>query len=246
MLLHRNKASSRLQPTNSRLTVYILSSQDSVVGKKIFITPRYAQTHAKKSFNGHQTLFLVREWGLDTILPVLMRSWYFIYIFYDDCKIFITPRYAQSRATFISPVTSFNDTSIYFGPGSDRDRLLEVPLIPARRFTTNDSIAIQITAVFNGSMLNERDRDPEVGITDGNNRNMFWIADINNYPRYPPCIPKHATGSPSKTLASSTTSWLKYFNNHSTLSTLTIHDIASICQALSHRCFSCFNSHLVL
>ena len=119
-------------------------------------------------------------------------------------KIFITPRYAQNQATFVSPVTTFNDTSIYFGPGSDRDRLLEVPLIPAGRYTINDSIAIQITAVFNGSMLNERDRDPEVGITDGNNRNMFWIADVNNYPRYPPCTPKYATGSPSKTLANVT------------------------------------------
>ena len=119
-------------------------------------------------------------------------------------KIFITPHYAQNQATFVSPVTTFNDTSIYFGPGSDRDRLLEVPLIPAGRYTINDSIAIQITAVFNGSMLNERDRDPEVGITDGNNRNMFWIADVNNYPRYPPCTPKYATGSPSKTLANVT------------------------------------------
>ena len=31
-------------------------------------------------------------------------------------KIFITPRYAQKHATFISTVVSFNDTSMYFGP----------------------------------------------------------------------------------------------------------------------------------
>ena len=88
-------------------------------------------------------------------------------------KMLITPRYAQNHATFISTLATFNDTSTYFAPGAGRQRLLEVPLIPAGRFTRNDSIAIQITAVMNGSMLNEQDRDPEVGITDHSTINMF-------------------------------------------------------------------------
>ena len=114
---------------------------------------------------------------------------------------FITPRYAQNHATFISTLATFNDTGIYFGAGRGGQRLLEVPLIPAGRFTRNDSIAIQITAVLNGGMLNQRDRDPDVGVTDGNMINMFRIHDINNYPRYFPCIPLSASGTLSKTFS---------------------------------------------
>ena len=63
-------------------------------------------------------------------------------------KILITPRYAQKHATFISTIVSFNDTSIYFGPWSTENKLLEVPLISAGRFARNESIAIQITATI--------------------------------------------------------------------------------------------------
>ena len=115
-------------------------------------------------------------------------------------KMFITPRYAQNQATFISTVTTFNDTGIYFGAGRGHQRLLEVPLIPAGRLTRNESIAIQITAVMNGGMLNvQRDRDPIVGITDGSSINVFRINDINNYPNSPPCFPASASGKLSKT-----------------------------------------------
>ena len=75
-----------------------------------------------------------------------------------------------------------------------------MPLIPAGRFTRNDSIAVQITAVMNGSMLNERDRDPEVGITDHTTINMFRIHDIYNYPGYPPCVPLSASGMLQRTV----------------------------------------------
>ena len=76
-----------------------------------------------------------------------------------------------------------------------------MPIIPAGRFTRNASIAIQITAVMNGSMLNERDRDPNIGITDGNLINMFWIADINNYPWSAPCNLNSASRTLSKTFS---------------------------------------------
>ena len=117
-------------------------------------------------------------------------------------KIFITPRYAQRHATFISTVVSFNDTSIYFGPYSTGAKLLEVPLISAGTFARNESISIQITAAMNGGMLNtRRDRDPHVGVTDGSTTNVFGIPDINNYPVYAPCIPIDATGTLSKTFS---------------------------------------------
>ena len=116
-------------------------------------------------------------------------------------KIFITPRYAQNHATFISTVVSFNDTSIYFGPGSIEAKLLEVPLISAGRFARNESIAIQITASMNGGMLNSGiDRDPIVGITDGNTTNLFVIPDITHYP-IRPCRLVAATAMEGKVLS---------------------------------------------
>ena len=115
-------------------------------------------------------------------------------------KVFITPRYAQRHATFISTVASFNDTSIYFGPYSNGAKLLEVPLISAGRFARNESIAIQITATMNGGMLNSGDRDPHVGVTDGSTTNLFSISDIYNYPARP-CRPLSASGLVGKVLS---------------------------------------------
>ena len=108
-------------------------------------------------------------------------------------KIFITPRYAQNHATFISTVARFNNTSIYFGPYSSGEKLLEVPLISAGKFVRNESIAIQITASMNGGILNSGDRDPHIGVTDGSTTNLFGIPDINHYPTTP-CAPVSASG----------------------------------------------------
>ena len=117
-------------------------------------------------------------------------------------KIFITPGYAQDHATFISTVSSFDDTNIYFGTGGSDRKLLEVPLIPAETFTRNESITIRITAAMDGGMLNSgHDRDPQVGITDGSMENTFWIVDINNYPVHAPCFPIDATGTLPKTFS---------------------------------------------
>ena len=111
-------------------------------------------------------------------------------------NIFITPRYAQDHATFISTVASINDTGIYFGTGSIGGKLLEVPLLPAGTFTRNESITIQITASMDGGMLNSgRDRDPQVGITDGSTANLFVIHDITNYPGWAPCLHISASGT---------------------------------------------------
>ena len=76
-----------------------------------------------------------------------------------------------------------------------------MPIIPAGRFTRNDSIAIQITVVLNGGMLNQGDRDPDVGVTDGSTTNLFRMLDISNYPRGPPCNPLSASGTLQKTFS---------------------------------------------
>ena len=113
-------------------------------------------------------------------------------------RFFITPHYAQNHATFISTIVSFTDTSIYFGPWNTESKLLEVPLISAGRFARNESIAIQITATMNGGMLNSRiDRDPIVGVTDGNTRNLFVMNDITQYPTAP-CKLASASGTVGK------------------------------------------------
>ena len=115
-------------------------------------------------------------------------------------KIFITPNYAQNQATFISPVVTFSNTSIYFGTGSNTTTLLEVPVIPAGRYTRNSSITIQITAAVDGQMLNAQiDRDPQVGVTDGSTNNRFWILDITNYRNRPPCQPVGVSETLTKT-----------------------------------------------
>ena len=88
---------------------------------------------------------------------------------------------------------------MYFGTGGSNRRLLEVPLIPAGRYTRNSSISIQITAAIDGAMLNTRDdRDPQIGVTDGRTANRFWILDINNYRNRAPCQHIYATGTLSK------------------------------------------------
>ena len=115
-------------------------------------------------------------------------------------KISITPRYAQNHATFISTVVRFNDTSMYFGPYSIEAKLLELPLISAGKFARDKPIAIQITATMNGGMLNSGDRDPILGLTDGNTTNLFVINDIIQYP-IRPCRLLSASGIPPKVIS---------------------------------------------
>ena len=117
--------------------------------------------------------------------------------------ILITPRYAQEHATVIGSYTTFETRSIYLGTGGqDTDIRLQVPIVPAGRFSANTSATIKITAALDGSMLNQSvDRDPRIGITDGRVMNDYEIVDVNNYPVWPPCYALSASGL-GKTLSS--------------------------------------------
>ena len=118
--------------------------------------------------------------------------------------ILITPRYAQEHATVIGSYTTFETRSIYIGAGGqDTDTRLQVPIVPAGRFSTNASVTVKITAALDGSMLNQHsvDRDPRIGITDGRVMNDYWFVDVNNYPDLPPCYALDASGL-RKTLSS--------------------------------------------
>jgi len=117
--------------------------------------------------------------------------------------ILITPRYAQEHATVIGSYTTFETRSIYIGNGGQRaDTRLQVPIVPAGRFSANASVTVKITAALDGSMLNQLvDRDPQIGITDGRVTYEYIIADINNYHNWPPCTALSASGL-RKTLSS--------------------------------------------
>jgi len=118
--------------------------------------------------------------------------------------ILITPHYAQEHATVTGSYTTFETRFIYIGTGGQAaDTRLQVPIVPAGRFSTNASVTVKITAALDGSMLNQRsvDRDVRTGITDGRVMNIYEIVDINNYPVWPPCYALSASGL-GKTLSS--------------------------------------------
>ena len=144
------------------------------------LTPIHSRVWGNYTYNNSVHIVAIYIRSLCSLLLI------FIHILYLQVlleKIFITPRYAQNQATFISTVASFSNTSIYFGTGSITTTLLEVPVIPAGRYTRNSFITIQITAAIDGAMFNtRRDRDVQFGVTDDSTENAFWIADVNNYP----------------------------------------------------------------
>ena len=95
--------------------------------------------------------------------------------------ILITPRYAQECATIIGSSTTFETRSIYLGPGGqDTDTRLQVPIVPAGRFSANASATIKITAALDGAMLGQQvDRDTRIGITDGRVMNKVSFIQGN-------------------------------------------------------------------
>ena len=116
--------------------------------------------------------------------------------------ILITPRYAQEHATVIGSSTTFETRSIYIGTGGrNADTRLQVPIVPAGRFSANASATIKITAALDGTMLNQIsvDRDPRISIADGRVMNEYQFHDINNYPdlshNYPDLSPCAAVSS---------------------------------------------------
>jgi len=135
----------------------------------------------------------------ELVLEILTQS-SFLLLQVQTETIVITPRYAQERATVIGNSTTFETRSIYIGSGGQAaDTRLQIPIVPAGRFSANASSAIKITAALDGRMLNERsDRDPLIGITNGRVTYEYVISDTNNYPTVP-CNAQNASGS-AKTL----------------------------------------------
>jgi len=137
----------------------------------------------------------------ELVLEILTQSSYLLLQVQTE-TILITPRYAQEHATVIGSYTTLETRSIYIGSGGQNaDTRLQVPIVPAGRFSANASITVKVTAALDGSMLNQQsvDRDPQISITDGRVMNEYQIHEINNYPTYPVCRAESASG-PQKTL----------------------------------------------
>ena len=109
-------------------------------------------------------------------------------------RIFIIPGNVQSLASVIHPRTTIEERAIYFGAETAGafEVLLEVPLASAGELDPHTSI--QITVAFDAEAPNiPVDNDPLIGIADGVNRYLFFVADLTNYPSSPPCTPYKAT-----------------------------------------------------
>ena len=100
----------------------------------------------------------------------------------------MTPYNIEFLATFLSPTAAIEGRVIYFGPGAAIDeKLLTVPI---GLIDPHDTVVV--TVGLNKSHPNQPnvDSDPNIGISDGDNENLFEIVDANNYPRWPPCRPR--------------------------------------------------------
>ena len=128
----------------------------------------------------------------------------------------MTPQNIEYYATFIHPGVHIQPTVIQFGPRSDDEPLLEVPIGQIDQHAT---VVITLGQDKAHSSTPGVDSDYRVGISDGTNINVFEVPDANNYPQWGPCYPIDATRDgdtvPHGTPASATykftfTPWSKF------------------------------------
>ena len=90
----------------------------------------------------------------------------------------LTPDNIEYWATFLHSSATIQDRVIHFGTGAANEKLLEVPLGQIDPHAT-----IVITVGLNNSHPNTpADSDPRIGISDGTNTNVWWIADLTTAP----------------------------------------------------------------
>ena len=76
-------------------------------------------------------------------------------------------------ASFIHSSATITDKTIQFGAGSHQEELLRVPIAAPGELTPD--AMIRITVGINPP--SGADNDPGVGISDGVNRNQFWLVE---------------------------------------------------------------------
>ena len=115
---------------------------------------------------------------------LVVNTPFFLYVFMKG--LLLTSENIDYFATYLRSDVELQERVIHFGPGVGDEKLLEVPL-----GNVEPHADIIITVGLRKSHLNTKkvDSDPIVGISDGNNTNLFIMWDKNNYKTQSPCEP---------------------------------------------------------
>ena len=117
----------------------------------------------------------------------------------------LTPQNIEYYATFLHPGVNIQERVIQFGPRSDNEPLLVVPIGQIDQHATVVLTLGQDKAHVNAPGV---DSDYRFGISDGTTDNLFEVPDRHNYPTFGPCYPISGTQDgatvPAGTLASAT------------------------------------------
>ena len=101
-------------------------------------------------------------------------------------SIFITPNNIRDLASTLHQSTVVQARAIRLGPGAVGTTLLEVPILSPGEI--GPQTTIRITVGLDATTPNSgTDHDPDVGITDGANRNQFRLHDVTNLGSYSQC-----------------------------------------------------------
>ena len=98
----------------------------------------------------------------------------------------MTPKNIEFYATFLDSDVDIQARAIHFGTGVANEKLLEVPIGEVDPHAT---IVISVGIDKSHPNTASVDTDPNIGISDGTNENLFRMWDVNNYPSNSPCQP---------------------------------------------------------
>ncbi len=100
-------------------------------------------------------------------------------------SILVTPGNIKDIAHLLDSGVSTTKNVIRFGPGKGNAPILEFPILRTTR-GGGPLTTIRITVGMKKPSL-RANHDPRIGITDGTTVNQFWVSDLENYDKYPPC-----------------------------------------------------------
>ena len=101
-------------------------------------------------------------------------------------SIFITPNNVRDLASTLHQSTVVQARAIRLGPAATGATLLEVPILSPGE--VGPQTTIRITVGLDASTPNAgTDHDPDIGITDGVNRNQFRLHDAGNLGAHSQC-----------------------------------------------------------
>ena len=100
-------------------------------------------------------------------------------------SLYVDSNNIEELASFIHDSAIIRDRVIYFGPGNEHQKLLEVPF---GHFCPLDGIIVITVGLVRKYHNMEIDRDPRIGISNEKGHyNFFVIHDVKDYDILPPC-----------------------------------------------------------